>query len=87
MKGGGEGENGNMDLMMKKDSKYSTWIIGSWIMSFLSNDEVTMAEVVKCQLMSAGRSFDALNLGDLYRHFSALTRPSCIVNKWFVLYI
>lgn len=86
-KGGGEGGNGNRDLMAERAFKYSMRIVGSRITPSLANDEAAMAEAVKRQLVNEGRSSDALTFADLYRRFSAITGPGCIDNKWAVLYL
>ncbi|KAA8518299.1 hypothetical protein F0562_015818 [Nyssa sinensis] len=57
------------------------------MMPSISVDEAAMAESIKRQLATQGKSSDALSFADLYSKFAAKTGPGSINNKWAVLYL
>ncbi|CAK9169950.1 unnamed protein product [Ilex paraguariensis] len=67
--------------------KYAIRILSSRMTPSISADEAAMAESIKRQLATKGKSSDALTFADLYSKFALKTGSGSVNNKWAVLYL
>ncbi|XP_019165844.1 PREDICTED: gamma-tubulin complex component 3 isoform X2 [Ipomoea nil] len=67
--------------------KYAVRILSSRMTPTIAVDEASMAESIKRQLATQGKSSEALTFADLYSKFSSKTGPGSVKNKWALLYL
>lgn len=67
--------------------RYAIRILSSRMTPSIAADEAAMAESIKRQLVTQGKSSEALTFADLYSKFASKTGPGSINNKWAVLYL
>lgn len=74
-------------LQYQQALKYALRILSSRMTPSIAPDEAAMAESIKRQLATQGKSSEALTFTDLYSKFSTKTGPGSVKNKWAVLYM
>lgn len=74
-------------LQYQQALKYALRILSSRMTPSIAPDAAAMAESIKRQLATRGKSSEALTFMDLYSKFSAKMGPGSIQNKWAVLYL
>ncbi|GAB4843768.1 Gamma-tubulin complex component 3 [Ancistrocladus abbreviatus] len=67
--------------------RYAIRILSSRLTPSIAPDEAAMAESIKRQLVTQGKSSQALTFADLYNKFASKSGPGSINNKWAVLYL
>ncbi|KAK6941949.1 Gamma tubulin complex component, C-terminal [Dillenia turbinata] len=80
-------QNPNCSQEFQRAFKYALRILSSRMTPSISSDESAMAESIKRQLVTQGKSSQALTFADLYTKFSSKSGPGSINNKWAVLYL
>ncbi|RAL48519.1 hypothetical protein DM860_005943 [Cuscuta australis] len=66
---------------------YAVRILSSRLTPKIASDEASMAESIKRQLATQGKSSEALTFADLFSKFSSKTGPGSVKNKWGLLYL
>ncbi|GMH18735.1 hypothetical protein Nepgr_020576 [Nepenthes gracilis] len=67
--------------------RYAIRILSSRLTPSIVADEASMAESIKRQLATQGKSSQALAFADLYSKFASKTGTGSVNNKWAVLYL
>ncbi|CAH9079369.1 unnamed protein product [Cuscuta epithymum] len=67
--------------------KYAIRILSCRMTPKIAADEAAMAESIKRQLATQGKSSEALTFADLFAKFSSKTGPGSVKNKWALLYL
>ncbi|XP_074307024.1 gamma-tubulin complex component 3-like [Silene latifolia] len=80
--------NSSIDQNRFNDAlRYAIRILSSRLTPSITSDEAAMAESIKRQLFSQGKSSDALSFAELYSKFALKNGSGSINNKWAVLYL
>ncbi|KAL8136209.1 hypothetical protein AgCh_010706 [Apium graveolens] len=79
--------NNNNSNDDKQSLKYALRILSSRMTPSIAVDEGAMADSIKRQLATQGKTSDALIFADLYSKFASKSGSGSVNNKWAVLYL
>lgn len=79
--------NNSTNNTFQQSLKYALRILSSRMTPSIAVDEAAMADSIKRQLATQGKSSQALTFADLYAKFASKSGPGSVNNKWAVLYL
>lgn len=79
--------NSNNNNSTSQSLKYALRILSSRMTPSIAVDEAAMADSIKRQLATQGKTSDALIFADLYSKFASKSGSGSVNNKWAVLYL
>lgn len=80
-------QNPSSSIDTQKSLRYAIRILSSLMTPSIAPDSAAIAESIKRQLATQGKSSQALAFADLYTKFASKNGPGSIENKWAVLYL